>query len=129
VRGDDPFIYLPSRLLQLARNGEPRTSLYLADRKWLDMNMLKSSHFTDPSEFLKQGGFRFGWDSTRNYEPIAKEYDSLPTRPVIDDEPQYEGIPRNEDPNISAGRFDEVDIRNSAYHAVFSGAAGHDYTI
>jgi hypothetical protein len=126
-RSNDIFITYHPDCCSFEGTPEPRTSLYLGSRTWLDMNMLQSSHFKDPSAFLKLGGFAFGWDSTLNYEPIRKEYDSVPVRPVIDGEPQYENIPRNLDPKIRSGRWDEVDVRNSAYHAVFAGAAGHDY--
>jgi hypothetical protein len=92
------------------------------------MNMLQSSHFLDPTEFLRATGLGFGWVSTDNYEPVRKEYDSQPTRPIVDGEPQYDDIPRNLDDKVASGRWDQVDVRNSAYHSVFAGAAGHDYT-
>lgn len=125
--GDVPFITFHPPCCSFPGTAEPRTSLYLNNRDWLDMNMLQSSHFLDPTDFVRENGFAFGWNSTCNYEPIRKEYDSQPTRPVIDGEPQYEDIPRNLDAKIGAGRWDQVDIRNSAYHSVFAGAAGHDY--
>jgi hypothetical protein len=122
-----PFIVFHPPCCSYEGTPEPRTSLYLADRPWLAMNLLQSSHFKDPTAFLKDAHMAFGWDSTFNYEPIRKEYDSLPVRPVMDAESQWEDVPRNLDDNIAAGRWDEADIRNSAYHAVFAGAAGHDY--
>lgn len=125
--GGDPFITYHPPCCSYEGTPEPRDSLYLADRSWLDMNMLQSSHFADPTDFLKQAKMAFGWNSTFNYEPIRKEYDSLPVRPVIDAESQWENVPRNLDDKIASGRWDEVDVRDSAYHAVFAGAAGHDY--
>jgi len=126
-QGEDPFFTFHPSCCNFPGTAEPRTSLYLGNRPWLHMNMLQSSHFKDVSAFLKQSGLAFGWDSTFNYEPIRREYDSLPVRPVVDGEPQFDSMPRNEDGKVAAGRWDEVDIRNSAYHSVFAGAAGHDY--
>lgn len=57
----------------------------------------------------------------------SQEYDSLPVRPIVDGEAHWEQVPRNADEKEAAGRWDEVDIRNSAYQSVFAGAAGHSY--
>ena len=111
---------------------KPRTSLYLGDRSWLTMNMLQSSHFRNPNSQTLFPGVAFAWDGTRNYEPIQEEYDSVPTRPVVDGEPRYEDLTVDvkwQDPKVIAakGYWTAYDARNAAYHAVFSGAAGHTY--
>jgi hypothetical protein len=125
--GGEAFITYHPPCCNFPGTAEPRTSLYWSHRDWLDMNMLQSSHFSDPTDFLKRTGLAFGWTATRGYEPIRQEYDSLPTRPVVDGEPHWEDTPRNADETEAAGRWDEVDIRNSAYQSVFAGAAGHSY--
>lgn len=125
--GGEAFITYHPPCCNVPGTAQPRTSLYWGNRNWLDMNMLQSSHFSDPTAFLKRSGFEFGWTATRGYEPIRMEYDSFPTRPVVDGEPHWENTPRNADPTEAAGRWDEVDIRNAAYQSVFAGAAGHSY--
>jgi protein tyrosine/serine phosphatase len=102
--------------------GDPRTSVFFGNRDWLDMNMIQSSHFENPN-LLSKWGYRFNWDSRRNHEAITAEYVSDPVRPVVDGEPHYEGIPHDGGkPGWSA-----YDTRNSAYHALFAGAAGHTF--
>lgn len=125
--GGEAFITYHPPCCNFPGTAEPRTSLYWANRSWLDMNMIQSSHFEDPSSFLSQVGLAFGWSATRGYEPISKEYDSLPTRPIIDSEAHWEQTPRNADEKERSGRWDDVDIRNAAYQSVFAGAAGHTY--
>jgi hypothetical protein len=109
----------------------PRTSLYFADREWFSVNMLQSSHFRDPESVKQLTGVNFAWNGTYNYESVRAEYDSLPTRPIIDGEPRYEdlAIDVESDPKIIAakGYWNAYDVRNAAYHAVFAGAAGHTY--
>jgi hypothetical protein len=125
--GERPFMTFHITGLSFSGTPQPRTSLYFHERAWLAMNTIQSSHFLDQSAHVNSLRADFGWNATFNYEPIRDEFDSQPTRPVIDLEPPYEDIPRNLDDKIAAGRFDQVDIRNSAYHAIFAGAAGHAY--
>jgi hypothetical protein len=125
--GGDPFITFHETSLSFPGTPQPRSSLYLSNRSWLDMNTIQSSHFLDQSAHMARIGADFGWNSTYNYEPIRAEFYSRPVRPIIDAEPQFEYMPRNIDTSLASGRWDEVDVRNSAYHAVFAGAAGHTY--
>lgn len=128
----DPFITYHPSCCSWPGTAEPRTSLYLGNRDWLDMNMIQSSHFIDPSKFLQDFGFGFGWRGPYNYQAITSEYNSLPFRPVIDGEPASEDIP---DTSIAVGplamegkplrRFNAYDDRMRAYHSVFAGAGGH----
>lgn len=104
----------------------PRTSLYFGDREWLSMNMLQSSHFLDPKAFVKSNRFSFGWKAEFNYQPIFDEYRSEPIRPVIDGESRYENL-RKDDFYLKKGSWASYDSRNSAYHSIFAGAAGHTY--
>jgi hypothetical protein len=126
---EDPFITYHPTGLSFSGTPQPRTSLYLHDRPWLDMNMLQSSHFKDGVQFLKEkvGGADFVFDGTRNYEPVLLEYRSAPTRPVIDGEPRFEDLAIDLDDTGARGFWSGYDARNAAYHAVFAGAAGHTY--
>ena len=92
------------------------------------MNMLQSSHYAHESTTI------FPWlnsDYTllgpRNYEAVRAEYDSTPTRPVVDGEPRYEGLPVDIKYDPKKGSWTDYDARNAAYHAVFAGAAGHTF--
>jgi hypothetical protein len=124
--GAKPFItYHPPCCSEIG-TAEPRTSLYFSNRDWLSMNMLQSSHFIDPQQFLTTTGFSFGWKAEYNYQPIFDEYRSEPARPAIDGESRYEDLPKNLD-DMKLGLWDAYDSRNSAYHSIFAGAAGHTY--
>lgn len=127
VSTQDPFITYHPTGISLPGTAEPRTSLYWGNRQWLDMNMLQTSHFEDPAKFLERWGFTFGWKATHGYEPIRQEYESVPTRPIVDGEAHWEAVPRDVLIDERPGRWDEVDIRNGAYQSVFAGAAGHSY--
>lgn len=125
--GNNAFITYHPAALSLPGAARPRTSLYFSDRPWLTMNMLQSGHMLDGSQSLALNKADFVYDTTRNYEPIAEEYGSLPVRPVVDGEPRFEDLAVNIDSKASKGYWSGYDARNAAYHAVFAGAAGHTY--
>jgi hypothetical protein len=77
---------------------------------WLDFNMLQSGH---------------GARDIANYRMIADDYGRSPAKPVLDGEPRYEDHPVNWKPEL--GWFDEHDVRQAAYWALFAGAFGHTY--
>ncbi len=77
---------------------------------WLDFNMLQSGH----SAF-----------NLPNYEEIAADYNRKPVKPCLDGEPRYEDHPVNGKP--TGGWFDDFDVRQAAYWAIFAGAFGHTY--
>jgi hypothetical protein len=110
---------------------KPLTSVMFANRPWLTMNMIQSSHYENPPEDVhgELMGFSFGWRGPMNYELISHEFASTPTKPVIDGEPRYEDLGKDNDAeNVSKkGYWTGYDARNAAYHAVFAGAAGHAY--
>jgi hypothetical protein len=77
---------------------------------WLDFNLLQSGH---------------GERDLPNYRMIAKDYDLVPAKPCMDGEPRYEDHPINWDPKN--GWFNDYDVRQAAYWALFAGAHGHTY--
>lgn len=94
--------------------GPGQSSTDFHDAEWLDFNMFQSSH----------GGYDHdnGFFSERDY---ALE----PTKPTLDGEPRYEGIPVGfyfED-SSSLDRFGAYDVRQAAYWSLLAGACGHTY--
>lgn len=125
---DDPFLTYHPNPVSYSGSSRPLTSLFFGDRPWLDMNMLQSSHYAGPAiEVFPWLGCNYSFIGPRNYEYVREEYDSKPTRPVVDGEPRYERLPRNLRPDHSEGLWNSYDARNAAYHAVFAGAAGHTF--
>jgi len=91
------------------------SSTWFHSAEWLDMNMWQSGHVLL---------------DTPNWDMIASDYNRLPSKPVLDGEPNYEDHPI--DPfmrkwQAEFGRYDDYDTRKQAYRAVFAGACGHTY--
>lgn len=115
--GADQFILYHPTALSLPGSPPALSSEYFGDRKWLSANAMQSGHGQHKPEV--------GWDSTRNYEPITTMWNASPTRPVLDLENHYEDFWIDFD---EANRmWDDADVRNGAYQAVFAGAAGATY--
>lgn len=90
--------------------GSTSTTQFLSQAPWLDFNMLQVGHY------------RFNGDDP---EAVQHDYNSQPTRPVVDGETTYEGMPVDTIPQNP--RFAAYDVRKAAYWAVFAGAMGHTY--
>ncbi|MBN2480170.1 MAG: glycoside hydrolase family 140 protein [Bacteroidales bacterium] len=90
--------------------GGASSSGYFHEKKWLDMNMLQSSH---------------GRKDNPNFKMITADYLKIPVKPVLDGEPCYEDHPVNWDP--ANGWFDAFDSRRAGYWAMLAGACGHTY--
>jgi hypothetical protein len=94
-------------------NGHHSSGEWLHDETWLDFNTLQSGH----SE-----------KNLPNYEMITADYNRVPAKPVFDGEPRYDDHPVMSRPvNEPAIWFDDFDVRQAAYWAVFAGAMGHTY--
>ncbi|MBN1419327.1 MAG: glycoside hydrolase family 140 protein [Planctomycetes bacterium] len=90
--------------------GGASSSAVLHDETWLDFNMLQSGH---------------GAKDIANWRKIAADYARKPVKPCLDGEPRYEDHPVNW--RAENGWFDDVDVRQGAYWALFAGAHGHTY--
>jgi hypothetical protein len=91
--------------------GDASSSMWFHDSEWLDFNICQSGH------------------SMRNYPNfmmIAYDYNRKPAKPCFDSEPRYEEHAINWKLEQN-GVFDDYDIRQAAYWAVFAGACGHTY--
>lgn len=94
--------------------GRESSSFWFQNRDWLDFNAIQSGHFIN----------------TTNFQIVGADYAKTPIKPTLDMEPGYENITNNlVRTNVTADtpRIQAVDVRRSAYLAVFAGAAGHTY--
>ncbi|CAM3326839.1 MULTISPECIES: glycoside hydrolase family 140 protein [Paenibacillus] len=98
------------RLMTFHPKGSSSSSYHVHEEDWLDFNMVQSGH---------------GDGVRNNYTWIEADYARLPVKPVLDAEPCYEDFPRGFRPEN--GYFDDADVRQAAYYAVFAGACGHTY--
>jgi hypothetical protein len=90
--------------------GRHSSSYWLHEAPWLDFSTLQSGHDRRANE---------------NYQMIAHDYALAPIKPCLDSEPRYEDHPINWQPGN--GWFDDLEVRQAAYWALFAGACGHTY--
>jgi hypothetical protein len=97
-------------LMTFHPNGYKSSSFHLHEEEWLDFNMIQTSH---------------GALNVDSYNLVKADYDRFPVKPTLDSEPRYEDHPINF--STQNGYFDDYDVRQGAYWAVFAGAFGHTY--
>lgn len=96
--------------------GRTSSAEWFHNATWLDFNMVQSGH----KDYLQDS---VGAD---NWKLITESYLKKPTKPIIDGEPAYEGIPHGlHDTTLPYWNAD--DARRYAYWSVFSGSFGHTY--
>jgi hypothetical protein len=98
-------------LMTFHPQGRASSSQLLHHEPWLDFNMIQSGH---------------NERNMRNDLMISHDLALMPAKPVLDGEPRYENHPIDWKPD-EKGWFDEHDVRQAAYWAVFAGACGHTY--
>lgn len=86
------------------------SSQWFHDRDWLDFNMSQSGHNSRDNP---------------NYLLVSADYARRPAKPATDGESRYEGHAVGHDP--SKGWFDDFDVRQASYWALFAGAHGLVY--
>jgi len=94
--------------------GPGDSALQLNDAPWLDFNMYQSSH------------------SSRDHDNglyAEHDYTLEPKKPTMDGENRYEMLPVAFHFRGMSGleRFDDYDVRQSAYWSLLAGACGHTY--
>jgi len=99
-----------NHLLTFHPPGGYSSSRHVHNEGWLDFNMIQSGH---------------GEGVQQNYLKVKEDYEKLPIKPTLDAEPCYEDHPIGFNPDN--GYFDESDVRQAAYYAVFAGGFGHTY--
>lgn len=102
------------QLLSFHPIGPGQSSTVFHDADWLDFHMSQTSH----------GGY--------DHDPglfVERDHETEPTKPTLDGEPRYEGIPVGfywKDYS-EFDRFGAYDVRQAAYWALLAGACGHTY--
>jgi hypothetical protein len=94
--------------------GPGDSSLQLNDAPWLDFNMYQSSHASRDHD---------------NGLYAEHDYTLKPEKPTLDGENRYEMLPIGFYFRGMSGlvRFDDYDVRQSAYWSLLAGACGHTY--
>jgi hypothetical protein len=111
----------PGHLITFHPFGRMQSSTWFHAEPWLAFNLFQSGHQRYDQD--TSSPHRYGED---NWRYVRDDYARQPTKPVIDGEPSYEGIPQ--------GLHDEkqpywtaADARRYAWWSVLAGAAGHTY--
>ena len=98
-------------LITFHTQGACGSARYFHDEPWLDFNMRQNGHTAD---------------YTGRYDETRADYDRVPTKPVIDGEPIYEGIGIDFKAS-QLGHATAADVRRALYWNLFNGAFGHTY--
>ena len=115
-----------NHLMTYHPRGRYTSARWWSKAAWIDFHTFQSGHrkygqrMNDKTYPIPDNTEEDNWmyvDSTWAYQPM---------KPVIDDEPIYEGIPKGlHDPN--EGIWLASDVRRYAYQSVFAGSCGHTY--
>jgi hypothetical protein len=109
----------PGHLMTFHPIGRTDSSWQYHLAPWLDFNMFQSGH----RSYAQEGASAIAED---NWRYVADDWIRLPTKPVIDGEPSYEGIPHGLH-EANQPRWLAPDARRYAWWAVMAGAFGHTY--
>lgn len=90
------------------------------NESWLDFNMFQSGHRRYDQE---AEGKMYAQD---NYKYVQVDFNLNPTKPTVDGEPSYEGIPQGLHDTLQP-LWNDNDLRRYAYWSVFAGGAGFTY--
>ncbi len=112
----------PDQLITYHPFGRTQSSRWFHNESWLDFNMFQSGHRSYEQDTDKND-LRYGED---NWRYVLDDYKKLPTKPTLDGEPSYEGIPHGLHDTLQP-LWTADDIRRYAYWSVFSGACGFTY--
>lgn len=113
----------PHHLITFHPRGRSQSSLWFHAEPWLDFNMVQSGHQRYEQDTSRKETLHYGED---NWKYIAADYQLKPTKPTIDAEPSYEGIPQGLH-DIRQPRWTDADVRRYGYWSVFAGAFGYTY--
>lgn len=110
----------PNQLVTFHPFGRTDSSENYHNASWLDFNMFQSGHRRYDQDTLKNS---FKED---NYKFVQRDFNLKPTKPTLDGEPSYEGIPHGLHDTLQP-KWTDNDVRRYGYWSVFAGAAGYTY--
>jgi hypothetical protein len=110
----------PDQLVTFHPFGRTDSSENYHNAKWLDFNMFQSGHRRYDQDSVKTN---FKED---NYKFVLRDFELKPTKPTLDGEPSYEGIPHGLHDTLQP-KWTDNDVRRYGYWSVLSGAAGYTY--
>jgi hypothetical protein len=100
--------------------GRTQSSEWFHNESWLDFNMFQSGHRRYDQDTT---GLAYGED---NWKYTNVDFSLTPTKPTLDGEPSYEGIPQGLH-DITQPFWTDADVRRYAYWSVFAGCCGFTY--
>jgi len=110
----------PKWLITFHPFGRTDSSDNYHQEQWLDFNMFQSGHRRYDQETT---GRMYAQD---NYKFVNVDFNLKPTKPTLDGEPSYEGIPQGLHDTLQP-LWNDNDVRRYAYWSVFAGGAGFTY--
>ncbi|RDC58556.1 DUF4038 domain-containing protein [Pedobacter chinensis] len=113
----------PDHLITFHPRGRTASSQWFHNAKWNDFDMVQSGHRRYDQDTSAKEKLHYGED---NWKYIESDYKLKPTKPTIDGEPSYEGIPQGLH-DTTQPRWMDSDVRRYGYWSVFAGAFGYTY--
>ncbi|WP_029285767.1 glycoside hydrolase family 140 protein [Pedobacter sp. R20-19] len=113
----------PNHLITFHPRGRTGSSTWFHKASWNDFDMIQSGHRRYDQDTSAKETLHYGED---NWKYIETDYKLKPTKPTIDGEPSYEGIPQGLHDTIEP-RWTDADVRRYGYWSVFAGAFGYTY--
>lgn len=110
----------PNQLVTFHPFGRTDSSDDYHTATWLDFNMFQSGHRRYDQDTLP-GSFK-----EDNYKFVQRDLTLKPTKPTLDGEPSYEGIPHGLHDTLQP-LWKASDVRRYGYWSVFAGGAGYTY--
>lgn len=115
-----------SHLMTYHPRGRTTSARWWSGAAWIDFHCFQSGH----RRYGQRNGDKYypipDNSEEDNWQYVDSTWTRDPQRPVIDDEPIYEGIPQG----LHDGRqprWQAPDVRRYAYWSVFAGSCGHTY--
>ncbi|MVM30314.1 DUF4038 domain-containing protein [Spirosoma sp. HMF4905] len=112
-----------THLITFHPRGRSSSSEWFHKENWLDFNMVQSGHKTYAQDTSAKETLHYGED---NWRYIQADLALKPTKPTIDGEPSYEGIPHGLH-DVNLPRWTADDVRRYGYWSVLAGAFGYTY--
>ncbi len=112
-----------NHLMTFHPRGRTASSDWFHQEPWLDFNMVQSGHRRYDQDTSANETKHYGED---NWRFMEVDWDLNPTKPSIDGEPSYEGIPQGLH-DVNEKRWNDADVRRYGYWSVFAGAFGYTY--